>query len=129
MEKKTGQTHEQTRERNAKFAELAQEPEVKKYLDNMPKSTHISYLRKLCQEKYGFTVPASAAYKVMATIDDRFKPKHRKTETFPEKNSEELEQNSVELEHNSEVPVVAVPHLRGWTESVVAPAADVADDE
>ena len=60
MEKKTGQTHEQTRERNAKFAELAQEPEVKKYLDNMPKSTHISYLRKLCQEKYGFTVPASA---------------------------------------------------------------------
>ena len=118
MEKKTGQTHEQTRERNAKFAELAQEPEVKKYLeepevkkylDNMPKSTHISYLRKLCQEKYGFTVPASAAYKVMATIDDRFKPKHRKTETFPEKNSE----------HNSEVPVVAV----------VAPAADVADDE
>ena len=116
MEKKTGQTHEQTRERNAKFAELAQEPEVKKYLDNMPKSTHISYLRKLCQEKYGFTVPASAAYKVMATIDDRFKPKHRKTETFPEKNSEH---NSVELEHNSEVPVVAV----------VAPAADVADDE
>ena len=120
MEKKTGQTHEQTRERNAKFAELAQEPEVKKYLDNMPKSTHISYLRKLCQEKYGFTVPASAAYKVMATIDDRFKPKHRKTETFPEKNSEELEQNSVELEQNSveleqnsEVPVVA----------------DVADDE
>ena len=93
-----------------KFAELAQEPEVKKYLDNMPKSTHISYLRKLCQEKYGFTVPASAAYKVMATIDDRFKPKHRKTETFPEKNSEH---NSVELEHNSEVPVVA----------------DVADDE
>ena len=114
MEKKTGQTHEQTRERNAKFAELAQEPEVKKYLDNMPKSTHISYLRKLCQEKYGFTVPASAAYKVMATIDDRFKPKHRgstrsHTETF------------VEVEPD--------PHLRGWTESVVAPAADVADDE
>ena len=111
MEKKTGQTHEQTRERNAKFAELAQEPEVKKYLDNMPKSTHISYLRKLCQEKYGFTVPASAAYKVMATIDDRFKPKHRRTctETF--------------------VEVEPVPHLRGWTESVVAPAADVADDE
>ena len=113
---KAGQTHEQTRERNAKFAELAQEPEVKKYLDNMPKSTHISYLRKLCQEKYGFTVPASAAYKVMATIDDRFKPKHRKTETFPEKNSEH---NSVELEHNSEVPVVAV----------VAVVGDVADDE
>ena len=111
MEKKTGQTHEQTRERNAKFAELAQEPEVKKYLDNMPKSTHISYLRKLCQEKYGFTVPASAAYKVMATIDDRFKPKHRhtRTETF--------------------VEVEPVPHLRGWTESVVAPAADVTDDE
>ena len=111
MEKKTGQTHEQTRERNAKFAELAQEPEVKKYLDNMPKSTHISYLRKLCQEKYGFTVPASAAYKVMATIDDRFKPKHRKTETFPEK--------------NSEVPVVARP----LGSELCFPAADVADDE
>ena len=52
-------THEQTRERNAKFAEMAQDPEVKKYLDNMPKSTHISYLRKLCQDRYGFTVPAS----------------------------------------------------------------------
>ena len=94
-------THEQTRERNAKFAEMAQDPEVKKYLDNMPKSTHISYLRKLCQDRYGFTVPASAAYKVMSTIDDRFKPKHRRTrtETFVE------------------------------VEPVVAPAADVADDE
>ena len=94
-------THEQTRERNAKFAEMAQDPEVKKYLDNMPKSTHISYLRKLCQDRYGFTVPASAAYKVMSTIDDRFKPKHRRTrtETFVE------------------------------VESVVAPAADIADDE
>ena len=93
-------TYEQTRERNAKFAEMAQDP-VKKYLDNMPKSTHISYLRKLCQDRYGFTVPASAAYKVMSTIDDRFKPKHRRTrtETFVE------------------------------VESVVAPAADVADDE
>ena len=113
MEKKTGQTHEQTRERNAKFAELAQDPEVKKYLDNMPKSTHISYLRKLCQEKYGFTVPASAAYKVMATIDDRFKPKHRgstrsHTETF------------VEVE-----PVVARP----LGSELCFPAADVADDE
>ena len=97
-------THEQTRERNAKFAEMAQDPEVKKYLDNMPKSTHISYLRKLCQDRYGFTVPASAAYKVMSTIDDRFKPKHRgstrsHTETFVE------------------------------VEPIVAPAADVADDE
>ena len=49
----------------------------------------------------GFTVPASAAYKVMSTIDDRFKPKHRRTrtETFVE------------------------------VEPIVAPAADVADDE
>ena len=80
---------------------MAQDPEVKKYLDNMPKSTHISYLRKLCQDRYGFTVPASAAYKVMSTINDRFKPKHRRTrtETFVE------------------------------VEPVVAPDADVGDDE
>ena len=93
-------THEQTRERNAKFAEMAQDPEVKKYLDNMPKSTHISYHRKLCKDRYGFTVPTSAAYKVMSTIEDRFKPKHRRTRT----------ETFVEVEP-------------------VAPAADVADDE
>ena len=72
---------EMAQERNARFAEMAQEPEIKKYLDNMPKSTHISYLRNIYQQKYGFNVPPSAAYKIMASIDDRFKPKHRRTDT------------------------------------------------
>lgn len=75
---RTRTTHKQSRERNARFAEMAQEPEIKKYLDNMPKSTHISYLRNMYQQKYGFNVPPSAAYKIMASIDDRFKPKHRR---------------------------------------------------
>ena len=44
---RTRTTHKQSRERNARFAEMAQEPEIKKYLDNMPKSTHISYLRNI----------------------------------------------------------------------------------
>ena len=78
---RTRTTHKQSRERNARFAEMAQEPEIKKYLDNMPKSTHISYLRNMYQQKYGFNVPPSAAYKIMASIDDRFKPKHRRTDT------------------------------------------------
>ena len=78
---RTRTTHKQSRERNARFAEMAQEAEIKKYLDNIPKSSHISYLRNIYQQKYGLNVPPSAAYKIMATIDDRFKPKHRQTDT------------------------------------------------
>ena len=77
MTSKARSTHEQSRARNKKFAEIAQSPEVRKILDCIPKSTHVSYLRNLCEEKYGFVVPPSAAYKVMSTLDNRFKPKTR----------------------------------------------------
>ena len=77
MTSKARSTHEQSRARNKKFAEIAQSPEVRKILDCIPKSTHVSYLRNLCEEKYGFVIPPSAAYKVMSTLDNRFKPKTR----------------------------------------------------
>ena len=81
MTSKVRSTHEQSRARNNRFAEIAQSPEVRNILDCIPKSTHVSYLRKLCEEKYGFVVPPSAAYKVMSTIDNRFKPKTRQMKT------------------------------------------------
>lgn len=81
MTSKVRSTHEQSRARNNRFAEIAQSPEVRNILDCIPKSTHVSYLRKLCEEKYGFVVPPSAAYKVMSTIDTRFKPKTRQMKT------------------------------------------------
>lgn len=77
MTSKARSTHEQSRARNMRFAEIAQSPEVRKILDCIPKSTHVSYLRNLCEEKYGFVIPPSAAYKVMSTLDTRFKPKTR----------------------------------------------------
>ena len=82
MTSKVRSTHEQSRARNNRFAEIAQSPEVRKILDCIPKSTHVSYLRNLCKEKYGFVVPPSAAYKVMSTIDNRFKPKTRQIKTL-----------------------------------------------
>ena len=81
MTSKVRSTHEQSRARNKRFAEIAQSPEVRQILDCIPKSTHVSYLRNLCEEKYGFVVPPSAAYKVMSTIDNRFKPKTRQMKT------------------------------------------------
>ena len=59
MTSKARSTHEQSRARNKKFAEIAQSPEVRKILDCIPKSTHVSYLRNLCEEKYGFVIPPS----------------------------------------------------------------------
>ena len=82
MTSKVRSTHEQSRARNKRFAEIAQSPEVRQILDCIPKSTHVSYLRNLCEEKYGFVVPPSAAYKVMSTIDNRFKPKTRQMKTL-----------------------------------------------
>ena len=71
-------THEQSRQRNEKFAEFIKSEEVQEQMKNMKKSKCLQFLRDQFKQKYNETIPASAAYKVMASIDDRFKPKRSK---------------------------------------------------
>ena len=71
-------THEQSRQRNQKFAEFIKSEEVQQQMKNMKKSKCLQFLRDQFKQKYNETIPASAAYKVMASIDDRFKPKRSK---------------------------------------------------
>ena len=76
-------THEQSRQRNEKFAEFIKSEEVQEQMKNMSKSKCLGFLREQFKEKYNISIPASAAYtasaayKVMASIDERFKPKQR----------------------------------------------------
>ena len=73
----THTTHEQSRQRNQKFAEFIKSEEVQQQMKNMNKSKCLGFLRDSFKEKYNVTIPASAAYKVIASVDDRFKPKQR----------------------------------------------------
>ena len=73
----THTTHEQSRQRNQKFAEFIKSEEVQQQLKNMNKSKCLAFLRDAFKDKYNVTIPASAAYKVIASVDDRFKPKQR----------------------------------------------------
>ena len=70
-------THEQSRQRNEKFAEFIKSEEVQQQMKNMKKSKCLQFLRDQFKQKYNISIPASAAYKVMASIDERFKPKSR----------------------------------------------------
>ena len=70
-------THEQSRQRNEKFAEFIKSEEVQQQMKNMKKSKCLQFLRDQFKQKYNISIPASAAYKVMASIDERFKPKQR----------------------------------------------------
>ena len=73
-------THAQSRERNERFASIVREMLHDPQVASMKKSRLLSYLRAIIASEHGITVPLSAAYKVMATVDDRFTPKHRATE-------------------------------------------------
>ena len=73
----THTTHEQSRQRNQKFAEFIKSEEVQQQLKSMNKSKCLGFLRDSFKQKYNVTIPASAAYKVIASVDDRFKSKQR----------------------------------------------------
>ena len=75
----THTTHQASRERNQKFAEFIRSQEVQQQLKNMNKSKCLAFLRDAFKDKYNVTIPASAAYKVIQTVDERFKPKQRTT--------------------------------------------------
>ena len=71
-------THEQSRQRNEKFAEFIKSEEVQEQMKNMKKSKCLQFLRDQFKQKYNISIPASAAYRVIASIDERFKPKRSK---------------------------------------------------
>ena len=73
----THTTHEQSRQRNEKFAEFIKSEEVQEQMKTISKSKCLGFLREQFKEKYNISIPASAAYRVIASIDDRFKPKQR----------------------------------------------------
>ena len=73
----THTTHEQSRQRNEKFAEFIKSEEVQEQMKTISKSKCLGFLRERFKEEYNISIPASAAYKVMASIDERFKPKQR----------------------------------------------------
>ena len=73
----TQTTHEQSRQRNEKFAEFIKSEEVQEQMKTISKSKCLGFLREQFKEKYNISIPASAAYRVIASIDDRFKPKQR----------------------------------------------------
>ena len=75
----THTTHQASRERNQKFAEFIRSQEVQQQLKNMNKSKCLAFLRDAFKDKYNVTIPPSAAYKVIQTVDERFKPKQRTT--------------------------------------------------
>ena len=73
----THTTHEQSRQRNEKFAEFIKSEEVQQQMKTISKSKCLGFLREQFKEKYNISIPASAAYRVIASIDERFKPKQR----------------------------------------------------
>lgn len=100
-------THEQSRQRNEKFAEFIKSEEVQQQMKTISKSKCLGFLREQFKEKYNISIPASAAYRVMASIDDRFKPKSRvqTQETVTNKTSSEIVNESVDeiINENPEV--------------------------
>ena len=70
-------THEQSRQINEKFAEFIKSEEVQEQMKTISKSKCLGFLREQFKEKYNISIPASAAYRVIASIDERFKPKQR----------------------------------------------------
>ena len=75
----THTTHQASRERNHKSAEFIRSQELQQELKDMNKSKCLAFLRDAFKDKYNVSIPASAAYKVIQTVDDRFKPKQRTT--------------------------------------------------
>ena len=73
----THTTHEQSRQRNEKFAEFIKSEEAQQQMKNMNKSKCLAFLRDAFKDKYNVSIPPSAAYKVIQTVDERFKPKQR----------------------------------------------------
>lgn len=73
-------THAQSRERNEQFASIVREMMQDPVVATMKKSRLLTHLRKAIANEHNITVPLSAAYKIMATIDERFTPKRRTTE-------------------------------------------------
>ena len=73
----THTTHEQSRQRNQKFAEFIKSEEVQEQMKTISKSKCLGFLREQFK-KYNISIPASAAYRVIASIDERFKPKRSK---------------------------------------------------
>lgn len=70
-------THAQSRERNEQFANIVRELMSDQAVAEMKKSRLMSYLRETVARDHNIQIPLSAAYKVMATIDERFEPKRR----------------------------------------------------
>lgn len=70
-------THAESRERNEKFADIVRQKLQEPFVANMTKARLIRYLRNSIRNDHNIDIPQSAAYKVMATIDPRFKPKQR----------------------------------------------------
>ena len=73
----THTTHIESRQRNDRFAEFIKSEEMQQQMKNMNKSKCLQFLRDQFKQKYNETMPASAAYKVIATVDERFQPKQR----------------------------------------------------
>ena len=46
-------------------------------MKSMNKSKCLGFLRDAFKEKHNVRIPASAAYKVITSVDERFKPKQR----------------------------------------------------
>lgn len=70
-------THAESRQRNEMFANIAKQKLQEPFVANMKKARVLHYLRDSIRIEHNIDIPQSAAYKVMATIDERFIPKRR----------------------------------------------------
>ena len=100
----THTTHIESRMRNDRFAEFIRSEEMQQQMKNMNKSKCLQFLREQFKQKYNETMPASAAYKVIASVDERFKPKQR-VQTVTNKSSSEIINESIDeiMNENPEV--------------------------
>ena len=107
----THTTHEQSRKRNEKFAEFIRSEEAQQQMKNMNKSKCLAWLRDAFKDKYNVSIPPSAAYKVIQTVDERFKPKQRVPTAKPQlvavtnKSSDQIISESIDeiINENPEV--------------------------
>ena len=107
----THTTHEQSRKRNEKFAEFIRSQEAQQQMKNMNKSKRLAFLRDAFKDKYNVSIPPSAAYKVIQTVDERFKPKQRVQTAKPQlvavtnKSSDQIISESIDeiINENPEV--------------------------
>ena len=113
----THTTHIESRKRNERFAEFIRSEEMQQQMKNMSKSKCLQFLREQFKQKYNETMPASAAYKVIATVDERFKPKQR---AVTNKSSGEIISESIEeiMNENPEVNefINHIQRIRNQTE-------------